>query len=122
MLLISAVLEFASESDRDRAIELTAPIQKATRDDEEGCVTYCFAPDPCHPTKIQVFEEWDNGAALAAHFKHPNYDAMVEALGSVGIVDTTNKLYLVAKTEPVYGPNAERREVFFDGAEEPVVN
>lgn len=122
MLVISAILEFASEADRDKAVALTAPIQKATRDEEEGCVAYCFAPDPCHPTRIQVFEEWDNGACLAAHFKHPNYDAMVEALGSVGIVGTTNKLYLVAKTEPVYGPNAERREVFFDGAEEPKVS
>lgn len=122
MLVISAVLDFATQADRDKAIALTAPIQKATRDEEDGCVSYCFAPDPCHPERIQVFEEWDNGPALAAHFKHPNYDAMVEALGSVGIVNTSNKLYLIAKTEPVYGPEAERREIFFDGAPEPVVS
>lgn len=122
MLVISAKLDFASQADRDKAIELVTPIQKATRDEEPGCIDYCFAPDPCYPNRIQVFEEWVDGPSLAAHFKHPNYDAMVEALGSVGIVGTSNKLYLIAKTEPVYGPDAERRETFFGGAPEPKVD
>jgi len=122
VLVISAKLDFASQADRDKAIELVTPIQKATRDEEPGCIDYCFAPDPCYPNRIQVFEEWVDGPSLAAHFKHPNYDAMVEALGSVGIVGTSNKLYLIAKTEPVYGPEAERREIFFDGAPEPKVD
>ena len=122
MLVISAKLDFASQADRDKAIELVTPIQKATRDEEPGCVDYCFAPDPCYPNRIQVFEEWVDGPSLAAHFKHPNYDAMVEALGSVGIVGTSNKLYLIAKTEPVYGADAERREIFFGGAPEPKVD
>jgi len=114
VLLVSAVLDFASEADRDRAVELSRDIQAATRREEPGCIAYCFAPDPVVPNRIQVFEEWKDGASLAAHFKHPNYEDMVEALSSVGIVETSNCVYLVEKSEPVYGPNGERREVFFD--------
>ena len=47
MIIISATLDYASQDDRDRAVEESAPVQQATRDDEPGCRAYCFAPDPC---------------------------------------------------------------------------
>ena len=102
MILISAVLVFANQEDRDRAVELTAPIQMATREQEEGCESYCFAPDPGVPTHIQVYERWETEEALEAHFKHPTYMKMVEALGSCNIVESRNAMYEVARHQPVY--------------------
>lgn len=113
MILVSAILVFANQEDRDRAVEISTPIQLATRVDEPGCESYCFAADPSVPTQIQVYENWADGPALAAHFKHKNYEDMVAALGGCGILESRNQMYLVEKHEPVYGPNGERREEFF---------
>ncbi len=113
MIIVVAALEFETQEARDRAVEITADVQLATRVEEAGCQDYCFAPDPSVPTRIKVYELWDDGDSLAAHFKHPNYDKMVELLGSAGIKESINQAYLVERGEPVYGPNGERKEAFF---------
>ena len=113
MIIVVAALRFASEQDRDRAVALTAAVQMATRVEERGCRDYCFAPDPSVPTRIQVYELWDDGDCLAAHFKHKNYLKMVELLSSAKIVESVNQAYLVERGEPVYGPNGEKKATFF---------
>jgi len=113
MIIVVAALEFHSQADRDRAVEITTEVQLATRVEEEGCRDYCFAADPSVPTRIQVYELWEDSDRLAAHFKHPNYDKMVELLGSANIKESINQAYLVERGEPVYGPNGERKEAFF---------
>ena len=113
MIIVVAALDFDNQADRDRAVALTADVQLATRVEEAGCRDYCFAPDPAVPTRIQVYELWEDSDSLAAHFKHPNYDAMVERLASANIVESINQAYLVERSEPVYGPNGERKTAFF---------
>lgn len=115
MIVVAAQLDFADQASRDAAVIDCAPIQKATRDDEAGCQAYCFAPDPCVPNRIQVYELWDDGPTLAAHFKHPNYAAMVVALRKHNITGSWNQMYLVTDHEPVYGPEGQARETFFGG-------
>ncbi len=68
MIIVVAALGFANQQDRDRAVALTADVQMATRVEERGCRDYCFAPDPSVPTRIQVYELWDDSDSLAAHF------------------------------------------------------
>ena len=113
MIIVVAALEFLSEDDRDRAVELSRTCQQATRDEEAGCHAYCFAADPVVPTRIQVYELWEDSDSLAAHFKHPNYEQMVALLGSAGVQSSTNQAYLVERGEPVYGPNGEKKISFF---------
>jgi heme-degrading monooxygenase HmoA len=60
-----------------------------------------------------VYELWDDEASLAAHFQHPNYHAMRAALQGQGIVGTANRMFLVARDEPVYGPQGQIRDRFF---------
>jgi quinol monooxygenase YgiN len=110
---VTATLDFADRSARDDAVAATAPIQLATRTEEAGCQAYCFAADPSVDHRIQVYELWDDEASLAAHFTHPNYDAMRAALQGRGIVGTANRMFLVSRDEPVYGPNGEIRDRFF---------
>ena len=74
MIIIVAALEFATEAKRDEAVALIADVQRLTRLEEPGCFDYCFAPDPAEPTRIQVYELWENSECLAAHFQHPYYD------------------------------------------------
>ena len=113
MIIVVAALRFANQQDRDRAVELTAKVQLATRMEERGCRDYCFAPDPSVPTRIQVYELWEDGDSLAAHFKHPNYQKMVELLAQTNIQESVNQAYLVERGEPVYGPNGEKKTSFF---------
>ena len=113
MIIVVAALEFETQEDRDRAVELTTAVQLATRVEEPGCRDYCFAPDPSVSTRIQVYELWDDSDSLAAHFKHPNYLKMVELLGSANIKESVNQAYLVERGEPVYGPNGEKKTAFF---------
>jgi quinol monooxygenase YgiN len=113
MIIVVAALGFATQEDRDRAVALTTDVQMATRREEAGCRDYCFAPDPSVPTRIQVYELWEDSASLAAHFKHRNYLKMVELLSSANIKESVNRAYLVERGEPVYGPNGEKKTVFF---------
>lgn len=113
MIVVVAALGFDDQRDRDRAIEATARVQLATRLEEAGCRDYCFAPDPAVPTRIQVYELWEDGDSLVAHFRHPNYAKMVELLRDANVRESVNQAYLVERGEPVYGPNGERKEAFF---------
>ena len=113
MIIVVAALEFENQADRDRAVEISTETQMATRAEEAGCREYCFAPDPGVPTRIQVYELWEDSDSLAKHFQHPNYHKMVELLGEVGIASSTNQAYLVERGEPVYGPEGEMKTAFF---------
>lgn len=113
MIIVVAALEFNTEADRDRAVDLTREVQMATRLEEPGCKDYCFAADPSVPTRVQVYELWDDSDSLAAHFSHPNYTKMVELLADAGIKESTNQAYLVERGEPVYGPEGEKKAAFF---------
>ena len=113
MIIVVAAISFANQPDRDRAVEATASVQLATREQEPGCHAYCFAADPAVPTRIQVYELWEDSAALAAHFDHPNYQSMVEVLSETGFLESINRAYLSERDEPVYGPNGEKKTSFF---------
>lgn len=115
MIIIAGTIDFDSAESRDRAIEIGRPLQQATRDDEPGCAAYCFAPDPCVPTRIQVYELWDGEEALAAHFRHENYRNMRDALGRCGIVGADTNKYRCDRAEPVYDDGGTPRADFFTG-------
>ena len=105
LIVVEAAIKVADPSARDALIERSAPIQKATRDDEPGCVVYCFAGDPCAPDLIQVYELWDSPESLAAHFLHQNYLDMRAMLGAGGLVSAVSRKHRVDATAPVYGPD-----------------
>lgn len=110
MIIVTARLVFDTQEHRDIAVEASTEIQAKTRTEEPGCQMYCFAPDPAVPTEIQVYELWDDAASLEAHFTHPNYAAMVEALGSSGgLLDSINRQYVADDRGTVYDDNRKPR-------------
>jgi len=113
MIIVAATIDYADQHARDEAVRQSAPVQMATRDDEAGCFAYCFAADPSVPTRIQVYELWEDEASLVAHFSHANYDAMRVVLGAQGIVTAWNRMYEVGRNEPVYGSGGAIRTKFF---------
>ena len=113
MIIIAGTIEFEDEKHRDTALEQSRPLQQATRDDEPGCLAYCFAADPCVPNRIQVYELWKDEPSLMAHFTHHTYLEMVEVLNSVGIRETENQMYLIDKHKSVYDEDGNPRTVLF---------
>lgn len=91
---------------RAAALEATRDLQQAPRDEEPGCLAYVFSADPCRDDVITVFELWEDADSLAAHFLHPNYFQMRDALGAAGITGATTMKYRVDASAPVY--NADR--------------
>ena len=96
----------------------STPVQLATRDDEPGCHAYCFAADPCVPTRIQVYELWEDEASLVAHFRAPELRRRcATVLGQLGITGAWNRCTSSSKNEPVYGAERHdpRSKFFVDG-------
>ncbi|MEM9131179.1 MAG: antibiotic biosynthesis monooxygenase [Actinomycetota bacterium] len=113
MIIIAGSIDYATREDRDKAVELATPIQKATQDDEPGCEAYVFAADPCIETRLGVYELWIDEASLAAHFEHENYVAMGAALRGLGIVATDTRKFRCDLAEPVYDDTRTPRADFF---------
>ena len=105
LIVVEAAITVADPSSRYELLERTAPIQQATRDDEPGCLVYCFAADPCTPDLIQVYELWESESALAAHFEHRNYFDMRAVLGAGGITGSVSRKHRIDASGPVYGPD-----------------
>ena len=113
VIIVAATIDFADSASRDEAVQASAPVQGATRVDEAGCHAYCFAADPSVPTRIQVYELWDDEASLITHFAHANYAAMRDVLAAHGITAAWNRVYEVGRNEPVYSPGGKIRTKFF---------
>ena len=69
-----------------------------------GSSLYCDRDSP---------SRWRDEASLAAHFKHPNYLNMHDALGRIGLKGADNKKYRVDLSEPVYDSTFTPRADFF---------
>ena len=113
MIIVAATIDYADQAGRDAAVQASAAVQLATRVDEAGCHAYCFAADPSVPTRIQVYELWDDQASLITHFAHQNYAAMRDVLAAHGITAAWNRAYEVGRNEPVYGAGGKIRTEFF---------
>lgn len=105
LIAVEAAITVADPSNRQNLIDRSVPIQQATRDDEPGCIVYCFAADPCQDDLIQVYELWESEEALLAHFDHPNYLAMRTMLNDGGLAGAVSRKHRIDASAPVYGPD-----------------
>ena len=103
MIIISGTIDFNDEENRNAALEASRAPQQATRDDEPGCLAYCFSADPCVSNRVQVYELWSNGDDLDAHFEHDNYHNMRLVLRNSGMTESDTRKYRIDAHDPVYG-------------------
>ena len=105
LVVVEGRLTVGDPARRDALVASTAANQQATREEEPGCLVYCFAADPVHDDLIQVYELWESEEALHMHLQHPNYFAMRELLGGGGLVGADTRKHRIDRTAPVYGPD-----------------
>ena len=113
MIIIAGTIDLKDPAQRDEALTVARALQQKTRDEEPGCHAYVFSADPCVEGRLAVYELWQDEASLAAHFKHPNYLNMRDALGRFGLKGADNSKYRVDLKEPVYDPTMTPRADFF---------
>jgi quinol monooxygenase YgiN len=112
LIIIAGTIDVDPEQ-IEACLAASVPLQNATRNEEPGCLAYCFASDPVVVGRIQVYELWTDQEALAAHFQHPNYVNMRTTLGRFGLRGADTKKYRVTHSEPVYDSTSTPRADFF---------
>ena len=70
MLIVSGRVPVKPER-RAEAVAAALKMAAATRA-ESGCRTYGFYSDLADPNLFLIYEEWENEAALMAHFQTPH--------------------------------------------------
>jgi quinol monooxygenase YgiN len=103
LIIVAGTAEFGSQSERDEAVAAAVPHVRATREDEPGCLAYVFTTDSVEPTHMVIYELWEDGATLAAHFKHANYWNMLQLLRSFEGMKAQHKKYRTDAIDAVYG-------------------
>ena len=109
-ILIAAQIDLEPEQ-RDGALQ-SARIWIEGALSQRGCLHYEFSPDPFNPARINVFEEWTDEEALAAHFAGPHYAGMRDHLGTCGLIGAASRKYGVASEGPVYGSDGKATPAF----------
>ncbi len=100
---------------RDGLVASTVDLQRSTREDEPGCLSYVISADPVHAGRIQIVELWEDAATLDAHFQHPNFHATGAALRVAPRLGGSAIKYRIDATDGVRGPDGVATTVFATG-------
>lgn len=92
MLIVTGVIEI-EPGGLDKARKAAMDMVEATLQ-EDGCLIYEFSQILGSETRFRVYEEWENRAALEAHFEAPHMAVFRAALAEIGIV--SRQIYAVA--------------------------
>jgi quinol monooxygenase YgiN len=84
MIVVTGTLEMETE-DSVRMQRASTAVAQATRL-EPGCLTYAFWQSVEHPTVYRVYEEWQDKAALQAHFQTPHMATFRAELAEIGLL------------------------------------
>ena len=99
MLIVAGTIEI-DPSDAAVLAPAAATMMEATLT-EPGCVEYVFSISVADPSKVQIFEVWQSGEDLAAHFEMPHMADFQAALKNVTITGRDINRYEVASSEPM---------------------
>jgi quinol monooxygenase YgiN len=113
MIIIAGHLEYSDRDARDAILAGGVSLQQATREEEPGCVAYCFSADPVTDTRVQIYELWEDQQSLAAHFEHPYFHEMRAVFHLFPRTGGQVKKYRCDLSEPVQDETGTKRADFF---------
>ena len=96
MLVVGGRIRIDSKG-RDKAVEAAATMMRESNK-EAGCISYVLSGDLEDPGLFRIFEEWQDEAALKAHFKTPHMAAFNKVIGSLKVLEVDVKQYDVLAT------------------------
>ena len=65
MIIVAGTIE-VDPAQRDAFLASRAGVMRRSRS-EEGCLEYCFAPDPLDPGRVVLVERWASQEAFNGH-------------------------------------------------------
>lgn len=83
MIVIAGRIEI-DPADRENALTAAKAMSTAS-ETEAGCISYRFYGGLDDPGVFFIFEEWENEAALTAHFQTPHMATFNQTLESITI-------------------------------------
>src|SRR5262245_24660571 len=98
---------------RDRLVASTTDLQRATREEEPGCIVYTIGADPVDPGRISIVELWESAETLDAHFQHPNFFATGDALRAEPRLGGSALKYRIDAHDPVRGQDGKASTEFW---------
>ena len=87
---------------RDAALTAGTEMMTATLQ-EPGCRAYQFSSALDDPSKVCIFEEWDDQAALDAHFAAPHMAEFQAVAGAFVVGRGTITKYQISFSGPLVG-------------------
>ena len=102
---------------RDRLVASTTDLQRATREDEPGCIVYTIGADPVDPGRISIVELWESAETLDAHFQHPNFFATGDALRAEPRLGGSALKYRIDAHDPVRGHDGKASTEFWSAVD-----
>jgi quinol monooxygenase YgiN len=99
MLIIAGTISI-DPANREIAASAADQMMEATRK-EPGCAAYTISGDLSDPGSLHLFEEWQDQAALDAHFATPHMASFREAMGKFGVRSMTVSKYEVSAKGPL---------------------
>ena len=91
MIVVNAIIE-STESDIVAMKEAIGEMETHSRR-EPGCNDYTFSVEISNPNVIRVTEQWENMAALTAHFAEPHMAVFQQAMAANPPKSVSAKFY-----------------------------
>ncbi len=82
MIIVAVEIEIKKDAINDQVYEVLRVMEKETQK-ESGCIRFIFTVDVNNPTKLRIYEEWENIEALRAHFKMPHMPRFMKTLNEI---------------------------------------
>jgi quinol monooxygenase YgiN len=99
MLVVAGHLRIDASRRKD-AIAASRAAMQATRQ-EPGCISYAFSADLEDESLFHVFEEWEDQAALDAHFQRPHMAEFSKSIATLGVREMHIQRYAVSRVGPL---------------------
>lgn len=101
--IINAEIDIQDEK-RAGLLEALTPLIVKVRA-QTGCVRYDWGADSSNGGRINIYEEWEDEAALAAHFAGDNFKAMGAEIGKHGVLGVNARKFSINQEGSVFDKN-----------------
>ena len=98
--IIYAEIDIQDEK-RKGLLDALTPLINQVRT-QTGCIRYDWGADICNNGRINVYEEWADEAALAAHFAGDNFKAMGAKIGEHGVLGAKARKFSIHQEGSVF--------------------
>lgn len=100
MIIVSGTIIFNAAREAE-AVELSAPLVATTRA-EPGNLSYGMYLDPTAPGTLQIYEEWQDQAAIDTHVASEHMATFMAGLGAIEVSGVSIMQHEITSSKPLF--------------------